>query len=94
MRRGFWFVAGAASGVYALARVRRAAEALTPEGLRDRWAALSVGAHLFGDELRTEMAVRENDLRSRLAPELDGRPELTAGTTGEHTTELTREGTS
>lgn len=94
MRRGFWFVAGAASGVYALARVRRAAEALTPEGLRDRWAALSVGAQLFGDELRSEMTVRENELRSRLALGLDGPPKLTSGTAGEHTTELTREGTS
>ena len=94
MRRGFWFVAGAASGVYVLTRARRAAEALTPEGLRDRWAALSVGAQLFGDEVRTEMAVRENDLRSRLASALDGPPELTAGTAGEHTTEQTREGIS
>jgi len=64
--RGFWFVAGAATGVYAAAKARRAAEAFTPDGMRDRLAGLSLGAHLFHDEVRSEMATRENDLRSRL----------------------------
>ena len=34
--QGFWFVAGAGVGVYAMVKARRAAEAFTPEGLRDR----------------------------------------------------------
>ena len=36
MGRPLWFVAGAGVGVYAAARARRAAEALTADGLRDR----------------------------------------------------------
>ena len=35
-----------------MTRARRVAEALTPEGLADRLAGLSVGARLFGDEVR------------------------------------------
>lgn len=66
MRRGFWFAAGAATGVYALTRARRAAELFTPEGLRDRLAGLSLGARLFTEEVRTEMAERENELRTTL----------------------------
>ncbi len=69
MRRGFWFAAGAASGVYVLAKARRTAESFTPEGLRDRFAGLSLGAHLFTDEVRTEMAARETELRQRLRME-------------------------
>ncbi|HET6625737.1 MAG TPA: DUF6167 family protein [Nocardioidaceae bacterium] len=76
MSRTLWFVAGATTGVYVLTKARRAAEALTPEGLRDRLAGLSLGAHLIHDEVRTEMATRENDLRERLGlhliPELSG----------------------
>ena len=76
MRRGLWFVAGAASGVYALTRVRRAAEALTPDGLRDRLAGLSLGAHLLREEVRAEAAVRETDLRRQLGLVPAGVPEL------------------
>ncbi|HZJ07685.1 MAG TPA: DUF6167 family protein [Nocardioidaceae bacterium] len=66
MRRGFWFAAGAATGVYALTRARRAADLFTPEGVRDRLAGLSLGAHLFTEEVRTEMAERENELRTTM----------------------------
>ena len=44
MSRAVWFVAGAGAGVYAMVKARRAAEALTPEGLADRLAGLSVGS--------------------------------------------------
>jgi len=67
MSRAVWFVAGAGAGVYALSRARRAAEAFTPDGLADRLAGLSLGAHLFGEEVRTGMAEKENDVRRRLA---------------------------
>jgi hypothetical protein len=67
MRRGFWFVAGAGAGVYVMIRARRAAEALTPDGVRDRLAGLSVGAQLFVEELRTGMDERETELRERFA---------------------------
>jgi len=64
--RALWFVAGAGAGVYALAKARRAAEALTPEGLADRLSGLGLGARLFGDEVRTGMAEKEMELRNRL----------------------------
>lgn len=76
MSRAFWFVAGAATSAYALAKARRAAEAVTPEGLRDRMAGLSLGAQLLGEELRTEMTAKETELRERLG--LDTLPEIGA----------------
>jgi hypothetical protein len=80
VKRGLWFVAGAGAGVYAVTRARRVAEALTPEGLADRLAGLSVGASLFADEVRTGMAEKENDLRERLGLTLHGHPpELSGG---------------
>ncbi len=79
MSRALWFVAGAGAGVYAMAKARRAAEALTPEGLTDRLAGLSVGARLLGEEIRAGMAEKETDLRERVGlalhvnhPELSG----------------------
>jgi len=70
MNRGLWFVAGAGFGIYSLTKARRVAEAFTPEGLRERMAGLSLGAHLFNEELKTEMAIKENELRRRMGPEL------------------------
>lgn len=65
MSRAFWFVAGAGSSLYLMAKARRAREALTSEGLQDRLAGLSLGAHLFREEVRTHMATRETQLRRR-----------------------------
>lgn len=81
MNRGFWFVAGAGAGVYAVVKVRRAAEAFTPDGLRDRLAGLGLGAHLFAEEVRAGMTEKETELRERLEWTLDGptRLQLTAG---------------
>lgn len=67
MRRGFWFVAGAGAGVYAVVKVRRAAEVFTPDGLRDRLEGLQVGAQLFAEEVRAGMTEREIELRERFA---------------------------
>jgi hypothetical protein len=89
MSRTLWFVAGAATSAYALVKARRAAEALTPEGLRDRMHGLSLGAHLFADEVRTGAAAKEDDLRQRLGLGLDGTRSLTAAAP----LELTRKGT-
>jgi hypothetical protein len=66
MRGGLWFVAGAGVGVYAMVRGRRAAEALTVEGLQDRWQALGHGARLLRDEVAQGKAEAEADLRPRL----------------------------
>jgi hypothetical protein len=78
MNRTIWFVAGATTSVYVMHKARRAAEAFTPEGIRDRLAGLSLGAHLFTDEVKAEMANRENDLRERLGLTLHAVPELPA----------------
>jgi hypothetical protein len=78
MNRAVWFVAGAGAGVYAMVRARRAAEVLTPDGLADRLAGLSLGAHLLGEEVRSGMAEKENDLRERLGLTPHGTPELSA----------------
>ena len=72
MRRGFWFTAGAAAGAYGVIRARRAAEAFTPDGIRDRLAGLSLGADLFRDEVRAGMAEKETQLRERMGLMLDG----------------------
>ncbi|WP_341228986.1 DUF6167 family protein [Nocardioides salarius] len=67
MSRGLWFVAGAGAGVYAMVRGRRAAEALTADGLRDRVGALGLGARLFRDEVAQGRAEVQDELRERLA---------------------------
>jgi hypothetical protein len=77
MNRVVWFAAGAGVGVYAVTKARRAAEVLTPEGLADRLAGLSLGAQLFREEVKAGMAEKENDLRERLGIPLHGpTPEL------------------
>ena len=82
MRRGFWFAAGAASGVYALTKVRRTADSFTPDGLRDRMAALSLGAYLFRDEVQAGMSEKENELRAQLRLEVSGSPRGAIGSGG------------
>ena len=80
MRRGFWFVAGAGAGVYAMVRGRRAAEALTADGLRDRLSGLEVGARMFRDEVAQGRAERETELRQRYGLGPDGQtPQLEGG---------------
>ncbi len=78
MRRGFWFVAGAGAGVYAMVRGRRLAEAFTPEGLHDRWEALTLGARMFREEVAQGQAEAETELRERFGLVPHGLPELSA----------------
>ena len=79
MSRGIWFVAGAGAGVYAMVRGRRAAEALTADGLRDRLGGLEVGLRMFRDEVAQGKAEAETELRERFALAPHGLPELTTG---------------
>ena len=74
MNRGLWFVAGA--GIYTMIRARRAAEALTTDGLKDRVGAAVVGARMFRDEVAQGKAEAETDLRERLGLLPHGIPEL------------------
>ncbi|MGI8522548.1 MAG: DUF6167 family protein [Nocardioides sp.] len=83
MNRGIWFVAGMGAGVYAMVRGRRAAEAVTVEGLRDRWRAAEVGARMFRDEVAQGQAEKETELRERYGLRPDGTPQLPAGTATE-----------
>lgn len=75
MSRSLWFVAGAGVGVYAAVRARRAAEALTVDGMRDRVSALAVGARMFRDEVAQGRAEAETGLRERMGLALDGMTE-------------------
>jgi hypothetical protein len=76
--RVLWFVAGTAAGVYATAKIRHAAEALTVDGLHDRLTGWFAGARVLQDEIRTGMEEKETDLRARLAVVPDGgAPRLT-----------------
>src|SRR5438067_284724 len=79
MRRGLWFLAGAGAGVYAMVRGRRVAEAFTPEGLHDRWEAVTLGARMFREEVAQGQAQAETELRERFGLVPHGHPELTAG---------------
>lgn len=83
MGRSLWFVAGAGAGVYAMTRVRKVAEALSPDGLQDRVGALFLGARLFGAEVATGKAEKETELRERLSLVPHGRPELESPAHGE-----------
>jgi hypothetical protein len=79
MSRGVWFVAGAGAGVYAMVRGRRAAEAFTADGLRDRISGLAVGARMFRDEVTAGRVEKETELRHQLGLVPHGTPELGAG---------------
>ena len=84
MNRGVWFVAGAGAGVYAMLRGRRAVEAFTADGLRDRFHALGVGARMFADEVAQGQAESETELRARMGLVPHGVPELAAPSRGRH----------
>ena len=79
MNRSLWFVAGAGAGVYAMVRGRRAAEALTADGLRDRLGGLTVGMRMFRDEVAEGRTERETELRHQLGLVPNGRAELGTG---------------
>jgi hypothetical protein len=72
MRRGLWFVAGTAAGVYATAKARRAAESLTVDGLHDRLTGWFAGARVLRDEVEAGRREKETELRARLALGPDG----------------------
>jgi hypothetical protein len=65
MRRGIWFGAGVAAGVYGVVRVQRVVEAFSPDGIRDRIKAAGMGAKLLRDEVAQGQADAEPELRER-----------------------------
>jgi hypothetical protein len=86
MSRGLWFAAGAGAGIYAVVRGRRAAEALTADGMRDRLGAVAVGLRIFRDEVAQGKAEAETGLRERLGLVPHGVPELASGVSTSSTT--------
>ncbi|MCB0906131.1 MAG: hypothetical protein KDB63_03305 [Nocardioidaceae bacterium] len=78
MKRGFWFLAGAGAGVYAMTKARRVAEAFTVEGVRDRVSGAAAAARIFRDEMVAGQQEKESELRERLGLVPHGMPELTA----------------
>ena len=81
MKGGLWFVAGAGAGIYAVIRGRRAAEALTVDGLTDRLKGAQVGWQLFREEVATGKVEKESELRERFTLLPHGSPkELEEGT--------------
>lgn len=79
MRRGLWFAAGAGTAAYVMVRGRRAAEAFTVDGLKDRLGALEVGARIFRDEVAQGRVEKESELRERLGLVPHGTLQLTGG---------------
>ena len=82
MNRGLWFVAGAGTAIYVMVRGRRAAEALTVDGIQDRLNGLAVGARMFRDEVAQGKAEAETELRERFALAPHGMNELTGAPPG------------
>jgi hypothetical protein len=78
VRRGFWFAAGAAAGVYGVVKARRVAEAFTADGVRDRANAASVGARMFREEFQQGRTDAEADLRQRIEVAAARHRELTS----------------
>jgi hypothetical protein len=85
MRRGLWFLAGTAAGVYSTVRARRTAESLSTDGIHDRLHGWVAGARVLRDEVATGKAAKETDLRARLTLVPDENdnpgdtPEITTG---------------
>ncbi len=64
--RTLWFVVGGAAGVYASTRTRRVAEALTVDGLHDRFTGWFAGARVLRDEFQAGREEKQTELRERL----------------------------
>ncbi len=77
MRGPVWFAAGAAAGVYGMVKVRRVAEAFTPDGMRDRVHAAFLGARIFAEEVAQGQADAEDRLRQHYRKLGANVPELT-----------------
>ena len=91
MRRGLWFLAGTAAGVYSTVRARRTAESLSADGLQDRLSGWVAGARVLRDEVVAGRAAKETDLRARLTlvPDEENGPRTNAGDDPGDTPEIT-----
>jgi hypothetical protein len=79
VRRGLWFAAGAAAGVYGMVKARRLTEAFTADGVRDRAGAAAVGAQMLRQEFQQGRDDAEADLRERIEVAAARQRQLTSG---------------
>ena len=85
--RAVWFLAGGAAGVYATAKARRLAEAVSYDGVHDRLTGWFAGARVVREELRAGIAEKETELIDRLALGADGATVLSLPTGTDTTTD-------
>ena len=83
MRRGFWFAAGAAAGVYGMVKARRVAEVFTVDGLRDRAQAAGLGARMLRAEFQHGRTEAETEIRGRIEVAAARQRELASGSRAE-----------
>ncbi len=66
MRRLFWFIVGTLVGVWIVTRLKKRAQALTPQSMQNSVDKLASAVRQFGDEVREGMDQREAELREAL----------------------------
>lgn len=69
MKRILWLIIGIAVGVYAVTRLKKRVQVLTPESMQESAAKLAAAVRHFGDQVREGMAERETELRDALGIE-------------------------
>jgi len=80
VRRLFWFVVGTLVGVWIVTRLKKRAQALTPQSVQNSVDKLASAVRHFGDEVREGMDQREAELREALGLDIDeSRPRVEHG---------------
>jgi len=80
VRRLFWFVVGTLVGVWIVTRLKKRAQALTPQSMQNSVDKLASAVRHFGEEVREGMDQREAELREALGLDIDeSRPRVEHG---------------
>lgn len=79
IRRLFWLTLGAALGAWAVLRVQRLARQFGPRGVAGRAAGWGVAVRRFAADVRSQMQVREAELRRVLDAAPPGPEAISAG---------------
>ncbi|WP_328520003.1 DUF6167 family protein [Kribbella sp. NBC_00359] len=72
MKRIIWLIIGIAVGVYAVTRLKKRVQVLTPESMQESAAKLAAAVRHFGDQVREGMEERETELRDSLGIDTNG----------------------
>jgi F0F1-type ATP synthase membrane subunit a len=78
MKRIFWFVIGTLVGVWIVTRLKKRAQALTPQGMQSSVDKLASAVRHLGDEVRAGMDQREAELRETLGLDTQGDSQVKA----------------